>query len=102
LKAIKTLLKQPDRKTFTGIRDYAVIILTLDTGIRPKESLSLLPGDINLGHLEIYVRAEKSKTRISRILPISSVTAKAIRKVIKVRPDIWDEEVPVFCSWEGG
>ena len=99
---LQTLLKQSNLQTYSGLRDHAVILLTLDTGIRPKECLSLLPADINLGAYEVYVRAVNAKTRISRTLPITQVTARAIRKVFNVRPEEWNGEVPIFCTWEAG
>lgn len=59
---LTALLKLPDTSTFAGIRDYAVLLLTLDTGIRPKEAFSLLPSDINWQALEIYIRSEVAKS----------------------------------------
>lgn len=98
---LKRLLSLPDQSTFPGLRDYALLLLQLDTGIRPKEALALLVSDINFRSLEVYVRAENAKTRIARTLPISSITAKAIQKVINVRPSDWTDDVPVFCTCEG-
>lgn len=98
---IKNLLSLPDQSTFPGLRDYALILLHLDTGIRPKEALSLLVTSFNSHALEVYVQAENAKTRISRTLPISSFTAKAIEKLIKVRSSYWNEEIPIFCTCEG-
>lgn len=99
---LKKLLAMPDQTTFSGLRDYALLLLQLDTGIRPKEALSLLVSDINLHACEVYIRAENAKTRIARTLPISPVTAKAIQKLISVRPKgDWPENVPVFCNCEG-
>lgn len=99
---LRRLLELPDQKTFAGLRDYALILLTLDTGIRPKEALSLIPVDFNPQALEIYVAPEKAKTRVSRTLPISEVTAKAIKRLIAIRLPEWGDDVPIFCSWEGG
>ncbi|MBE3581737.1 MAG: tyrosine-type recombinase/integrase [Thermoanaerobacteraceae bacterium] len=45
---MQKLLKQPNRKTCVGLRDYCMILLQLDTGIRPSEMVQLLPGDVNL------------------------------------------------------
>lgn len=99
---LKKLLDMPDQTTFSGLRDYALLLLQLDTGIRPKEALSLLVTDINLQACEVYIRAENAKTRIARTLPISPVTAKALNKLISVRPKVdWPEDVPVFCNCEG-
>lgn len=101
LEIIIRLLTLPNQKTFPGLRDYALILLQMDSGIRPKEALSLIATDINIQSKEIYVRAENAKTRISRTLPITSLTARAIEKLIKVRPQYWGEEVPIFCTCEG-
>ncbi|MCW2279063.1 tyrosine-type recombinase/integrase [Heliophilum fasciatum] len=98
---IKKLLAQPDQTTYPGLRDYALLLLQLDTGIRPNEALTLFPGDLNLPAYEVRVRAENAKTRIARTLPISPVTAKAIEKLLHVRPDDWGDKAPVFCSCEG-
>jgi len=95
------LLKLPDKKTFAGLRDYCLILLTLDTGIRPQEALSLLPKDINLPGLEVTIRKEIAKTKATRTVPISPLTATHIQKLLKVRLSTWHENIPVFCSYEG-
>lgn len=95
------LIELPDTTTFAGLRDYTMIILTLDTGIRPKEALSLTVDDVNLSSLEIYVRADFSKTRTSRTLPISHLTARVIRRLMKVRHPEWSSDTPVICSCDG-
>lgn len=98
---LKKLLKLPNQNTFAGLRDYTLILLTLDTGIRPKEALSLSVNDVNTTSLEIYIRSEKAKTRVSRTLPISKPTIKAIRELLMYRPDEWGELTPLFCTYEG-
>lgn len=98
---LRKLLSLPDQTTFPGLRDYALLLFQLDTGIRPKEALSVLISDVNLRASEVYVKAENAKTRIARTLPISPITAKAIQKLINVRPADWGEDVPVFCTCEG-
>jgi len=98
---LERLLTLPDRETFAGLRDYALILLTLDTGIRPKEAFSLLPCDINLRSLEVYVRQDFAKTRTARTLYISPVTAEAIRQLLSARHPAWGDAVPVFCTCEG-
>lgn len=99
---LRELMELPDQKTFAGLRDYALILLTLDTGIRPKEALSLVPVDFNPQALEIYITAKVAKTRVSRTLPISDHTAKAIKRVLAVRLAEWGPDVPIFCTWDGG
>jgi site-specific recombinase XerD len=98
---LKRLLSAPEANTFAGQRDYALLLLTLDTGIRPKEALSLLPDDVNLRSLEVYVRSEVAKTRISRTLPISLITAQKISDLIQGRHRAWSKDTPIFCTTEG-
>ena len=49
----------------------AVLIALLDTAARLGEILSLQWKDVNLNRRELAIRAEKSKTRTGRIVPIS-------------------------------
>jgi len=95
------LLKLPDKKTFAGLRDYCLILLTLDTGIRPQEALSLLSKDINILGQEVTIRKEIAKTKTTRTVPISPLTTTHIQKLLKVRLSTWNDHIPVFCSYEG-
>lgn len=70
---LKKLLEQPDTNTFAGLRDYTLILLTLDNGIRPKEAMSLLPKDFKEKNLEVIIRPEVAKTRTGRKLPLSKL-----------------------------
>ncbi|MCR4432041.1 MAG: tyrosine-type recombinase/integrase [Tepidanaerobacteraceae bacterium] len=98
---LQKLLHLPHKSTFAGLRDYGLLLITLDTGLRPKEACSLLINDINFRTLEITVRAEVSKTGSTRTLPILPITAKAIKDLINARHPAWKENIPVFCSSEG-
>lgn len=95
------LLELPDTTSFAGLRDYTMIVQTLDTGIRPKEALSLTVDDVNLSGLEVYVRADFSKTRTSRTLPLSHLTARVIRRLLRARHPDWTSDTPVICSCDG-
>jgi len=100
LNVLKQLLKLPDQSTYVGIRDFAIFLLTLDTGIRPSEMLSLVEDDFDLAGGQVRLRPEITKTRVGRILPISPKTVQAIREILKIRPKEWRIS-PVFCSYEG-
>ena len=45
IEAFQSFLKALDRKSYTGMCDYAIIVLMLDTGIRTKELLNLHTSD---------------------------------------------------------
>jgi site-specific recombinase XerD len=98
---MKRLLRLPDVSRFAGLRDLSLMVLTMDTGIRPKEAFGLMLDDVNLKGLEILIRAAVAKTRVSRTLPISPVTAEYLKKLVAARHEHWSDEVPVFCTENG-
>ncbi|MDO9509610.1 MAG: tyrosine-type recombinase/integrase [Thermovirgaceae bacterium] len=97
---MKRLLALPNKKSFVGVRDYALMLLTLDTGIRPSESLALSREDVNLSSLEISIKAAISKTRKGRTLFIVPETAAAIRKLLASHLKEWFPAT-IFCTYEG-
>jgi site-specific recombinase XerD len=99
IKDILALLKKPNKTTFTGLRDYAFMILALDTGIRPYEAFQLRPS--NISKTCVMIEEKVSKTRQPRILPISIQTFHAISRLISVRHATWDKDGYIFCSWSG-
>ncbi|RKQ85415.1 tyrosine-type recombinase/integrase [Brockia lithotrophica] len=98
---LRALLQLPDQKTFSGLRDYALLLLTLDTGIRPNEAFQLRADDFDFRTLSVRIRAEASKTKTSRFLPISPQTAQAVRKLLKAHHPHWNGKAPVFCTFDG-
>ena len=98
---ITALLDLPDRSTWTGKRDYALMLFSVDTATRPGESLQLQPADFDLARAEVTIPAHVSKTRTPRTLPMSAQTIKAIREFFDIRHPSWKASVPVFCSQDG-
>jgi len=96
-RTLKALLSLPDRTTWTGMRDYCLLALQLDTGIRPGEALKLTPQDF-LGS-SVRVRPEVAKARVERVLPVSPPTARAIQVLLKNRHPSWTG--PILCSNTG-
>src|SRR5262245_15821404 len=47
---VDALLASPDRSTWTGRRDHALLLLAVQTGLRASELTGLLCGDIHLGN----------------------------------------------------
>lgn len=98
---IKSLLKIIDKNTFAGFRDYAFVILILDTGIRPSEALQLTIDDVHFETRQIRVRREYAKTRRERYLPVSPQVLHAFKRLIEIRPESWKKEIPILCTFEG-
>lgn len=82
---IKRLLQEIDINTFVGLRDYALISLTLDTGIRPSEATGLRISNLDSEHFEIVVPADIAKTRQARTLPLSYQTVEILKNLISFR-----------------
>jgi integrase len=97
--AIDKLLNAIDKRTYTGLRDYALILLTLDTGIRPKEAFALTLNDVDLEKLTVRVRKEVSKVKKERILPITPITAAVLSELINNTPEEWGDLI--FYSTTG-
>jgi site-specific recombinase XerD len=95
------LLMIPNRETYAGLRDYALLLTFLDCGIRPKEAFSLTASDYNSRACELVVDADKAKTRISRTHHVLPQTSKAIDELLSVRPGEWGNQTPIFCTNEG-
>jgi site-specific recombinase XerD len=98
---IKSLLSSLKLNTYVGVRDYALILLTMDTGIRPSEAFGLIIGDFNFKALEVNIPPSVAKTRVSRTLPLTAITVDAIRKLIMARHSDWKETIPLFCTEDG-
>ena len=81
-------LKTLDRKnyTYTGMRDYAIIALMLDTGIRTREPLNLLNSDFDAKAGCIAVSQLVAKTRKTRTVYLSATTVRLIADFQEIKP----------------
>ncbi|WP_438351371.1 tyrosine-type recombinase/integrase [Paenibacillus sp. FA6] len=77
------LLSAPNRRVYTGRRDYCMMLVLCDSGLRIKEMTSLRLSDIDFKLRQITVRAEIAKTNTLRIVPISQMTARELEKLIE-------------------
>lgn len=72
-------------KGFYGKRNYALISLLLDTGVRLSEVIGLKLEDVSLSSQVLKVFGKGSK---ERVVPFSRETAKTLFTYLKVRGDI--------------
>jgi integrase/recombinase XerD len=63
---VQELLAACDRKTAKGSRDYALVLMLLDTGLRASELLSLRVGDVDMRSGVIVVMGKGQKQRTVR------------------------------------
>ena len=74
---VDALLASPDRSTWTGRRDYALLLVAIQTGLRVSELTDLTRGDIHLGsgpHVGCH-----GKGRKERITPLTTGTVAVMR-----------------------
>ena len=74
---ITALLAAPDRATWTGRRDHALLTLACQTGLRATELITLTTGDTHLGtgaHISCT-----GKGRKQRITPLTSSSVRVLQ-----------------------
>jgi integrase/recombinase XerD len=74
---VDALLAAPDRTTWTGRRDYALLALAVHTGLRLSELTSLTRADLHLG-ADAHVTC-LGKGRKQRITPLDPGTVAVLR-----------------------
>lgn len=94
---VDALLAAPDRETWLGRRDYAILYVLIQTGLRVSELCTIRCEDIHLGH-GAHVRCH-GKGRKERCTPLTGDAVKVLRGWLKER----DGEAiqPAFPSMRG-
>lgn len=74
---LDALLAAPDRSTWTGRRDHALILLAAQTGLRAAELLGLDCSDIHLGaSAHVNCLGKGRKHRVTPLIPVTVATLK--------------------------
>ena len=73
---ITALLAAPDRSTWTGRRDHALLLLACQTGLRATELTGLTVGDVHLGSGRHVSCLGKGRKR--RITPLTAATGTVL------------------------
>ncbi len=93
---IAALLAAPDRTTWTGRRDHALLLLAIQTGLRASELVNLRCGDVIMGS-GAHIRCV-GKGRKERATPLRRDTAKLLAAWIG---DSADDSRSLFPSIRG-
>ena len=83
MKQLRQLLNAPDKRTFTGQRDYTFMLLLLDTGIRLNEAAGILLEDVKLSEGQIFIR--NTKNHFHRYVPITAKMKEQLRRYMQLR-----------------
>lgn len=95
---IDALLDAPNRITWTGRRDHALLLVAIQTGLRASELTGLTRGDVHLTtgpHVSCH-----GKGRKDRITPLTDVTVAVLRVWLAERAGQPDD--PLFPTTRGG
>jgi integrase/recombinase XerD len=93
----EALLAVPDQATRHGRRDYALLQLAIQTGLRVSELTALRCADVHLG-AGPYIRCT-GKGRKERITPLTTPTTAVLRAWIREQPG--DPARPLFPGPRG-
>jgi len=94
---VNALLTAPNRQTWTGRRDHAILTMTVQTGLRISEICSLTYDDIHLGtgpHI-----ACTGKGRHQRITPLTRTTVSMMKNYLTERRTL--PGTALFCGPHG-
>jgi site-specific recombinase XerD len=95
---VTALLESPDRGTWAGRRDHALLLCAVQTGLRVSELLRLTNGDVELGtgpHLRTV-----GKGRKERVAPLTRQTVAVLRAWMRECQE--QPADPLFPSRTGG
>ncbi|EOV9525130.1 tyrosine-type recombinase/integrase [Bacillus cytotoxicus] len=89
-----------DLSQYPQFRDYVIMNLLYDSGMRINEVIGLTVSEIDIKTKRIVLPASKEKTRRVRIIPLSSRTVKLLIELINENKAYFDNEY-VFLNWYG-
>jgi site-specific recombinase XerD len=95
---VDALLAAPDKATWAGRRDHAILTLAAQAGLRVSELTGLTCGDVHLGggpHVSCH-----GKGRKARITPLATVTVAVVRAWLAERHG--EPQQPLFPNRTGG
>jgi integrase/recombinase XerD len=82
---IEAILAQPNKLRFSGTRDYLMMLLLLDTGLRISEAMCIKLKDIDRAHSSITVMGKGSK---ERTVHFGQVVRRAMNQYLERRGDL--------------
>jgi len=103
------LLAQPKQHTAAGCRNYAMLVLMAQTGVRCNECLQIMPDDIKLEMWKengdkypvnvLRLKKHTTKGKKARTgIPLTPDTLHALRNWMDMRDGLGITEGPLFCT----
>jgi integrase/recombinase XerD len=88
---LAALLMAPDKSRFVGFRDYTIMLLLLDTGVRLSELVGIKLVDLKLPDNEVIITEGKGGK--ARRVFVSPKTKEALKKYLRVRGTYWETHI---------
>lgn len=114
MRPVKYLTDQEVKKVLSSfwvddpfyIRNRAIVVFALNTGLRVSELTGLNVGDVLNGHIkkELRVRKEIAKGKRERIIPLNEKARKAIEELLDFSEERGykvEKDTPLFVSRRG-
>lgn len=79
---IREILRQPNLETFVGFRDYTIMVILLETGIRVRELTDIKLEDVRWQDSQILINGKNGK---KRLVPFQKNARNVLRKYVKIR-----------------
>jgi site-specific recombinase XerD len=95
------VLSAPWRSRLLRTRNIALFSALLYTGVRKGELLGLRITDLDLDHLELTVRAETSKSKLRRVVPLNSRLLFVLEDYLAERRKLSLQSEHLFVSASG-
>lgn len=93
------LLRQPNRRYPTGLRNLAMLRVMLDIGLRNAEARGIKIKNLNLttGRIKVLGKGKKE-----RVLYLADGTLDVVRAWLERRVELPDSNGLLFCTLDGG
>jgi site-specific recombinase XerD len=95
---IDALLAAPDRTSWTGRRDHALLLVAVQTGLRVSELIHITRADVHIG-IGAHLRCD-GKGRKERVVPLTKQTVAVLQTWLAERGG--QPTDPIFPSRRGG
>lgn len=79
---LSELFRQPDLETFVGYRDYTIMTILLETGVRLRELIDIKLDDVRMSDSQILIVGKSGKFRL---VPFQTQARRVLNRYLKAR-----------------
>lgn len=79
---LRDLFRQPNLETFVGLRDYTIMTVFIETGVRVRELIDIKVSDVRFADSQILIHGKNGE---DRLVPIQKKAASVLRRYMRIR-----------------